>query len=935
MSKNNKQPEKKKPIKRKTSEDSTEDQKLEVEDKEKIFKAKKKLKSMENKNLEITNEIEIEKENIIYNTPVTITYKNCEFKINTRKYYELYESTWKCTNYRRKKDLPKELKIFCNATIKGMRDTIFKERYKFFLVENHSELCNNLNKNNIKKNINISEDIKIKKEKKEIKKDKNNSSETNEEENENGSEKGESNNTKVEENIISEEDKLDIKEKLKNCTSISEIDKVILNICKENKTHLSSLKNFQRKFLKYYDKNKIKMKKNHLKYVFNKFKKICFPSTLDEIYDYCNYIEGLGYFCRSVSRESLLDEKKQIIDHSHLIFFTELSIKRLIISENLLIDGTFTYPKGYYQTIIIMFYDPIIFKMIPGIFIAVNNKTKPGYIKIFSFIRDYIYKYVANDLNKITCKYFTTDFEVSLHESFKNVFNKLENLKHKGCFFHYMKNIRKFLIKNGFTKKINMDKYNYIIKKCYNLPFKKNINKNINKEIKTLFGKNIDYEEFERYFKNQWTDYFKNKSLCLEKIAIKFRTTNSLENFNRVFKNEFNKKGEIDIVIYVDTLITITKEQKEYFENELNKQPEKSNLSDGKIKKKDNSEEEMSSDNELKKLMEEFEQSSNEENNSLDISDHSENSDQEISSQNLNNKVGFIWDKNSCAFDSFITIFIYSIYPHISNNLIEINNQKFKEYIIFIDEIIAEYLNKEIKFYEIYEAFNKSNKTDIYTLKKEEVYSYNPIVINYRILVNIPYFYIKYKINHYCTGKCKFSKQPTEILNSTPYIDIPLVAYEDNRATNIEQIFNEYIYINLNTICQEENCVSDDESIVNWYIKKYEVLEMPLFLSINININDYSKLLSFIKFVNQIFLDNISIYKQNYKLIAFVTQPKPNHYVAYFENYYSRFSSSLKKWFHYDDLKGKFKELKNIELSLKNIREYEPVVLLLYLKIVK
>ena len=87
------------------------------------------------------------------------------------------------------------------------------------------------------------------------------------------------------------------------------------------------------------------------------------------------------------------------------------------------------------------------------------------------------------------------------------------------------------------------------------------------------------------------------------------------------------------------------------------------------------------------------------------------------------------------------------------NNLIEINNQKFKEYIIFIDEIIAEYLNKEIKFYEIYEAFNKSNKIDIYTLKKEEIYSYNPIAINYRILVNIPYFYIKYKIKHYCTGK--------------------------------------------------------------------------------------------------------------------------------------------------------------------------------------
>ena len=129
---------------------------------------------------------------------------------------------------------------------------------------------------------------------------------------------------------------------------------------------------------------------------------------LDEIYEYCNYIEGLGYFYRSVSRESLslLDEKKQIIDHSHLIFFTELSIKRLKISENLLIDGTFTYPKGYYQIIIIMFYDIIIFKMIPGIFISINNKTKQGYTKIFRFIRDNIYKYDANDLNKINWKYF-------------------------------------------------------------------------------------------------------------------------------------------------------------------------------------------------------------------------------------------------------------------------------------------------------------------------------------------------------------------------------------------------------------------------------------------------------------------------------------------------------------------------------------------------
>ena len=132
----------------------------------------------------------------------------------------------------------------------------------------------------------------------------------------------------------------------------------------------------------------------------------------------------------------------------------------------------------------------------------------------------------------------------------------------------------------------------------------------------------------------------------------------------------------------------------------------------------------------------------------------------------------------------------------------------------------------------------------------EEIYEDPPININYRLFVDIPYFYIKYKINHFCTGKCKFSNKPVQILNSTPYIDIPLICYEDNRAKNIEEIFNDYIYININTICREEKCISEDDKIVNWYIKKYKILEMPLFLSINININDYKQLPSYKKFIN-------------------------------------------------------------------------------------
>ena len=70
----------------------------------------------------------------------------------------------------------------------------------------------------------------------------------------------------------------------------------------------------------------------------------------------------------------------------------------------------------------------------------------------------------------------------------------------------------------------------------------------------------------------------------MKDINIKFRTTNSLENFNRVFKNEFNQKGKVENTVYIDTLITIFREQNDFFQKELEKQPKENK----KKKKKNN-----------------------------------------------------------------------------------------------------------------------------------------------------------------------------------------------------------------------------------------------------------------------------------------------------------------------------------------------------------
>ena len=50
---------------------------------------------------------------------------------------------WKCEFYRRLKNKPKNKARFCDATIKGLRD-IFNGKFKFYLKESHSNICNQI-----------------------------------------------------------------------------------------------------------------------------------------------------------------------------------------------------------------------------------------------------------------------------------------------------------------------------------------------------------------------------------------------------------------------------------------------------------------------------------------------------------------------------------------------------------------------------------------------------------------------------------------------------------------------------------------------------------------------------------------------------------------------------------------------------------------------
>ena len=99
------------------------------------------------------------------------------------------------------------------------------------------------------------------------------------------------------------------------------------------------------------------------------------------------------------------------------------------------------------------------------------------------------------------------------------------------------------------------------------------------------------------------------------------------------------------------------------------------------------------------------------------------------------------WKNNSCAFDSFLSIFINSIKPNIDNfkfntedNKTIKENKVYNLYIEFIIYIINNINNNNINyFYDLYNEFNKSNKYDLFQLnQKIELYNFAPVVINYR-----------------------------------------------------------------------------------------------------------------------------------------------------------------------------------------------------------
>ena len=58
-----------------------------------------------------------------------------------------------------------------------------------------------------------------------------------------------------------------------------------------------------------------------MKYLYNKFKKLCFPNDLDTIFNYCKSFNDVGILCRELNSSYIFNNEKKIFIHKHIIRF--------------------------------------------------------------------------------------------------------------------------------------------------------------------------------------------------------------------------------------------------------------------------------------------------------------------------------------------------------------------------------------------------------------------------------------------------------------------------------------------------------------------------------------------------------------------------------------------------------------------------------------
>ena len=465
----------------------------------------------------------------------------------------------------------------------------------------------------------------------------------------------------------------------------------------------------------------------------------------------------------------------------YAIWASDYMIGHMRQSNYYFIDGTWYKPGGIEQILIIMFKDIITGDKIPGIYTVTNNKTEYLYTRMLYSIKNIL---TQNDEYELKLNCVITDTEDALINSINTVFNNIQRI---GCYYHYMQDIKRN-IKNFKNNKNLIQDANEIV----------SINTGENTEVSELKneiklekdfiyelslipliygGEELKFEELinqiiikypsfilfiNNYFLKYKKKYFLDNSYNYNLLSEDCRSNSSLECYNKYIKNNLGKKHGLSWLNF----ITFIRNEANRIEK-INNDNINANI---KFKAK------YSKFNTNKYTEKKFNNVNNVNNITIDTNFFNPFTKSYKNSHQTNIQ-WIIWHSYSCRYDSFITLYTFTLYDYLKknnnfmtsdliyiNNFIEKNHFKFSfnlidelwKYMIYNNIDINETLKKDGIIQIIDDGFHKSGfVSQLFSIFKRNIL-----------------FCIQYEEEEKCTN-CFFSK------NNYIYND-PLLKINEN-----------------------------------------------------------------------------------------------------------------------------------------------------------
>ena len=543
---------------------------------------------------------------------------------------------------------------------------------------------------------------------------------------------------------------------------------------------------------------------------------------------------------------------KNLFEHEHIIYVSDFFIKKLRMSRHFYIDGTFVFPEGFKQLIVILYYDEQTKKRYPGIFSLINNKTEAGYLELLSSIYNII---TIEKTKNIKLESYTTDFEIGLMNALDKIF---PNVRKVGCFFHFTRALRDKMKKLGLLTKEKAEESKKMLKEFFELPYSFEKDLTI---IDTLCNKYNEYcPSFVNYFRNQWIKYFNNGCLVYNNLEVKFRSNSYIENYNRIIKLKLSK------FLYGKSKTKITWPIFHYFILEEEDEYRKNYI-----------------------YYEESTELKSEEKDNVNINNKS------INELNVNINTNRKWLKlnyYSCRYDTFMFLYTFIIKPNLQH--IEIENNGENNIINFYNIISSDILkmsNKELNegIWKILDRYKEN-----YHFINEGYKQYHSITQLFGNFQNNPIFCLKYYSFEGCSI-CTEGKTNEIFLK-------PIINFDNIyiHMFNIEELIKNNIK-NETTVCPNcgyfEGKILDENNLTHYKI--IAKVEYPTFLFISFdfaigvdheniygnsnsismqNLLAFNRLKDNLNVIKNMILDNIMINNNSYSLIGIVCSPYSGHY---------------------------------------------------------